>query len=108
MVQCPRFREMYAFLHNIFDDDPVNSKVLSLAHCQSSLSRHEFLVVKAQREACFSPSELIYSLGRRPYEVQLSSLFQMTYHTPTLVTRKLHNFELTCASQNFVLFRART
>ncbi len=44
---APMFRETYAFPHNTFDDDPVNSKIWSLALCQSSLSRHEFLVIRA-------------------------------------------------------------
>ncbi len=40
---APRFREIYAFPHSTFDDDPVNSKIWNLALCHSSLSRHEFL-----------------------------------------------------------------
>ncbi len=42
-----RFREIYAFPHSTFDDVSVNSKIWSLALCQSSLSRHEFLAIKA-------------------------------------------------------------
>ncbi len=54
---APSFREIYAFPHSTFDDDPVNSNIWSLALFQSSLSRHEFLGDKG------SKASLIFSIG---------------------------------------------